>query len=320
MRSLKFMENLVSVATKRHGLSLTAMILISLSLVVFAAFGVSALGVSYASGAKNVANLPIEVKNAWIPAERTKDSMSITLSIDGQSWVLQARGGTVGELLQQRKIAINAPDYTKPSKDTILSSGLVIKVVHVTTALITEESPIPFEIKHVDSEYVYKGREVVKQDGKDGLLKTTFKATYENGVETSRTPVEEVVAEDPVDQVIERGCGGTITTKDGETLHFVMKLNVKATAYTTDGYQYKITATGTLARVGAIAVDPDVIPYGTSLYITSKNGTSWVYGKATAEDTGGAIQGNRVDLFFNTRKECFDFGRKNAVVYILESE
>lgn len=80
---------------------------------------------------------------------------------------------------------------------------------------------------------------------------------------------------------------------------------------------YGITKSGTKARVGTVAVDPTIIPLGTKLYIEYADGTG-AYGYATAEDTGSAIKGYRVDLFFNTYQECIDFGRRRVVVYILE--
>lgn len=92
------------------------------------------------------------------------------------------------------------------------------------------------------------------------------------------------------------------------------KITVTATAYCpcekccgkTDG----ITATGTKATAGrTIAVDPNVIPYGTELII---NGNTYV-----AEDCGGAIKGNDIDVFFNTHEEALNFGRQELTAYIL---
>ncbi|MBR4030800.1 MAG: 3D domain-containing protein, partial [Clostridia bacterium] len=80
---------------------------------------------------------------------------------------------------------------------------------------------------------------------------------------------------------------------------------------------YGITASGMRAQVGVVAVDRRVIPLGTKLYIEAVDG-SWVYGNAIAGDTGGAIKGNRVDLFFDTTAECLQFGRRAARVYILD--
>ena len=64
------------------------------------------------------------------------------------------------------------------------------------------------------------------------------------------------------------------------------------------------------AEPGVVAVDPNVIPLRTKLYVEG-------YGFAIAADVGGAIKGNRIDLFFNTIDECMNYGRKKVKVYIL---
>jgi len=72
-----------------------------------------------------------------------------------------------------------------------------------------------------------------------------------------------------------------------------------------DGY----TAVGTLATAGrTIAVDPNVIPYGTKVII---NGHEYV-----AEDCGGGIKSNRIDIFFDSHQEALNFGVQKAEVFI----
>lgn len=110
---------------------------------------------------------------------------------------------------------------------------------------------------------------------------------------------------------------GMITTPDGEVLTYTHSKVMKATAYNNqDPGCTDYTATGTLCRVGAIAVDPSVIPYGTRMYIVSNDG-KYVYGIAVAEDCGGSIKGDRIDLYFDTTDECWDFGIRNCTVYFL---
>lgn len=72
-----------------------------------------------------------------------------------------------------------------------------------------------------------------------------------------------------------------------------------------------------MAQVGVVAVDPNIIPYGTKLYITSGN---IVYGYAIAGDTGGAAMAGDilVDVFYDTYDECAAFGRRDMTVYIIE--
>lgn len=98
-------------------------------------------------------------------------------------------------------------------------------------------------------------------------------------------------------------------------------ITCEATAYTAAAdecwpYADGLTATGVKCQVGVVAVDPKVIPLKSKLYIETADG-SFVYGYCTAEDTGGAIKGNKVDLAMNTKADCFQFGRRQVKVYIL---
>lgn len=89
-------------------------------------------------------------------------------------------------------------------------------------------------------------------------------------------------------------------------------LTMVATAYTADCYGCSgITAIGRPAGHGIVAVDPNVIPLGTKLYIPG-------YGFAIAGDTGGAIIGNRIDLGFNSLSDALQFGRREVTVYRLK--
>lgn len=109
----------------------------------------------------------------------------------------------------------------------------------------------------------------------------------------------------------------TIIFSDGSKARFRQVINMNTTAYNLFPGSSGYTASGTKARRGAVSVDPSVIPLGTRLYITSPDG--WTdYGLATAEDTGGAIKGNKLDLFYDSYDTCIQFGRRETVVYVLE--
>lgn len=109
--------------------------------------------------------------------------------------------------------------------------------------------------------------------------------------------------------------GNVIMTSSGESYTYVDVMTCSATAYTCEGYVGH-TYSGTLARVGAIAVDPTVIQLGTKMYVVSNDG-QYVYGYCVAEDIGGGIKGNKIDLYFDTYAECWDFGVRMCTVYIL---
>ena len=94
-------------------------------------------------------------------------------------------------------------------------------------------------------------------------------------------------------------------------------ITVEATAYTgsaeENGGWANMTSTGAVPKEGrTIAVDPRVIPYGTRVYIPALGGTY------VAEDCGGAIKGNRIDIFMNTSSKCNAWGRRHIEVQILE--
>jgi len=92
-------------------------------------------------------------------------------------------------------------------------------------------------------------------------------------------------------------------------------LAMAATAYAPgvedNGQWNNLTYTGGTVHKGVVAVDPDVIPLGTNLWVEG-------YGRAVAEDEGGAIKGNRIDLAFNNRQEALDYGIKPVKVYIMK--
>lgn len=94
--------------------------------------------------------------------------------------------------------------------------------------------------------------------------------------------------------------------------------HVKATAYAPgphdNGEWGSLTHMGTTVRPGVIAVDPAVIPLGSRVYIEYPDGTG---AYAVAEDTGGAIKGNRIDIAMSSVDAAYDFGIKNVKVYVL---
>ena len=101
-----------------------------------------------------------------------------------------------------------------------------------------------------------------------------------------------------------------VSTSSAEktSLNVTKTLDVKAYAYTGDG----ITATGTVPKYGTIAVDPSVIPYGTRVYIEELDKVF------TAEDCGGAIKGNTIDIFMTSEAQCNNWGIRNITIQILE--
>lgn len=70
-----------------------------------------------------------------------------------------------------------------------------------------------------------------------------------------------------------------------------------------------VTASGTKAKKGTIAADTSVFPFGTRMRIPG-------YGDGVVEDRGGAIQGNKIDLFFKTHKQALEWGRQTVTIEV----
>lgn len=129
-----------------------------------------------------------------------------------------------------------------------------------------------------------------------------------------RTP-EEIAAEEQAAREREaearHAFGGYVETSRG-AMRYTSVMVMEASAYLpTDGGGAGITATGIPARHGVVAVDPDVIPLGTRVYIPG-------YGIAIAADTGGMIEGDMIDLCMEDYDDAIRFGRRDIDVYILD--
>lgn len=189
-----------------------------------------------------------------------------------------------------------------------------------------DRSKVEHNTKIVYNDEKYVDYEQVVQNGRDGMKKSVYQESYIDGKLISKSLEEEIVFKEPVDKIIEVGTKEyTLATSRGG-FRFDAEFDMVATAYDLsfescgknpgDPY-YGITASGTKAEPGTVAVDPSVIPLGTKLYIASTDGSP-DYGFATALDTGGAIKGNRIDLFMESNSDANNFGIRQVKVYILE--
>ena len=252
----------------------------------------------------------------------------IYINNGGQEIVSNTYGQTVGELLEGINLQLNEGDAIDVSLDTVTYDGMVLNIDRWTTATEYVYEEVPFETEYVQTNKMLKGDEKVATEGVNGELKHTATVTYFNGQEVSREIVATEQTIEPVNQVIKQGTfeaekgkltikDGVIVTADGEVYTYKKTMQVKATAYThTDKGCDMITATGTTVHWGTVAVDPKLIPYGTKMFIVSNDG-KYVYGLSAAEDCGGSIKGNRIDLYMPTTSQCFSFGVRNCTVYFI---
>ncbi|MBE6929116.1 MAG: DUF348 domain-containing protein [Ruminococcaceae bacterium] len=254
--------------------------------------------------------------------------LDLTIDVDGKRIELRTDGGTVSEALAKAGVTLGSRDILSCEAGDEVYAGMQLRITRVTGKQETKDVLIKYEIQEVPNDRMMVGETIVLTEGINGSLRETWEVEYHDGVEVNRTLTSSVVTKEPTTAVVETGTyvlptvneeSKTLSFDDGTVLNYSKKLNVGATAYTCEGKSFNITKTGTTARFGAIAVDPRVIPLNSKLYVQAPDGT-WFYGVCTAEDTGGKIKGNRIDLYFDTLKECYSFGYRKAVVYIIEEE
>lgn len=243
---------------------------------------------------------------------------------DGEVKV-QSYNTTVKNILKDANINLGWKDFSKPGLDETLKANARINVFQVEEKLRVEQVAIPYETETITNIRLDKGIQNILQEGKEGFKRSHIKDIFINGELSSSVIILDTIASEPQARVIEKGANDVVSTSRGDT-QFREAMVMSATAYDLsyastgkrpgDRY-YGITASGTTARPGTVAVDPRVIPLGTKLYVESLDGTN-DYGFAIAEDKGSAIKGKKIDLFFNSNRSAMNFGRRNVKVYILK--
>lgn len=227
---------------------------------------------------------------------------------------------TVADFLSQQDIKLGKLDRVEPKLDETVKENDVIKVIRVEKVTDVVEEPIGYAVVTKKDDSLKKGSEKVLEKGQDGLLKKEFEITRENGKEISRKLLSEEKVKESKDHIVAVGTKVsqpvTKVASRGETNEYSGKeMYVSSTAYTAGCNGCSgVTATGLdlKANPGAkvIAVDPSVIPLGTKVYVEG-------YGYAVASDTGSAIKGNKIDVFFSSKSDAYRWGRKQVKIRVL---
>lgn len=259
-------------------------------------------------------------------------NQEITVDNCGELIHVNTFGETVGALLTRLDIPTGGCFRVSAPLDMPTSDGLLVQIQCLVDREEVRLETVAYQTRYCQYPGLPEGQEEVIVAGSDGQKRIVEMVSYVNYNEQSRTLVTESVLREPVDRIVVVGTGtegklnkkapaigdGVIILPTGEILTYGSTGTFKATAYThTDAGCDMITATGTTVRIGTVAVDPRVIPYGTRMYIVSNDG-KYIYGLSAAEDCGGGIKGNRLDLYFPTTSECFQFGVRGCTVYFLD--
>ncbi|NLJ72115.1 MAG: DUF348 domain-containing protein [Syntrophomonadaceae bacterium] len=242
-------------------------------------------------------------KNTEITVTR---AFKVKVIADGEIVEVISAPISVKDAIKLANFTLNDKDIVKtvPTEKTIPNQE--IEVIRVTEQEVQQEENIPYETEKTLDNSLERGLTKTVTKGQNGVALNTIKVTYHNDEEVKREVLKSEIKSEPKNQVIALG-NLTSVSRGGQAFDFREAMQVQASAYTYTGNR---TATGKDPAVGMVAVDPNVIPLGTRLYIEG-------YGYAVAADTGGSIKGNRIDLFMEDRNQCLSWGRRNVKLYVL---
>jgi 3D (Asp-Asp-Asp) domain-containing protein len=248
----------------------------------------------------------------------------VKLTLNGKVKNVSTFKSNVGEFLKEQNIKYDKDDKINVDLDSKLKDGINLEVIDVKSKTVEEYKDVAFEVEIIEDKDLLKGESEVIQEGKSGKNELVYNLTYHNDKKVDKKFVKEVTFKEPVNKIIRKGVKEEevfIASSRGESRNKSIEnissksssssdgthMRVEATAYTGHG----TTSTGTTPRWGTIAVDPSIIPYGTRVYIP-QFGREFI-----AEDCGGAIKGNKIDIFMNDKGSVYNWGRKHIDIYIV---
>ncbi|WLR48470.1 ubiquitin-like domain-containing protein [Halobacillus litoralis] len=271
---------------------------------------------------------------------KVQQAFQVTVNDGGKSEAVWTTASTVDELLQKEGITLNELDELNLNEEEELSSDKKVMITRVEKVTDIVEEEVDFTVETKKDHSLPKGEKKVVSNGEKGLITKEYEVILKNGEEASRELVEETVEQESKTEVVALGTkvekkataaassssnsssssrsssSQASTTVSRNDTSGAKTLYMHATAYTANCAGCSgITATGINLKANpnkkVVAVDPNVIPLGSRVWVEG-------YGYAIAGDTGGAINGNRIDLFVSSRSEALKFGSRNVKVKILD--
>ena len=298
----------------------------------------------------------IAMSGAGVMAMNTKvNNVEITLS-DGYKLTVLTSKRNVAEILKDNNILVNEDEKVSPKQNENITEECKIVISNkskqeiqiakvsesgiettldsllkayddVVEKIEVKKEEIPFEtIKKDISDGAKTTKNKVLQEGENGIKEITYKIKYQNNTEIKRTKISEKVIKKPVDKIVQvrsnvisrssdsiRGSDLPSTSTKSESSKGKTKI-YKITAYCSCakccGKSNGITACGRKAKAGRTIAAPRGFSFGTKLSI---NGKTYV-----VEDRGGAIKGNRIDLYVNSHSEALRWGVKYLPVKVID--
>jgi 3D (Asp-Asp-Asp) domain-containing protein len=245
----------------------------------------------------------------------------VTFDFYGEPKEVWSTAHTVEGFLAERGISLGKADVVTPELSTEVKDSNKIEVTHIRYETVKEEFIVDHQTIRKEDSSMLQGQEKIVVEGNDGKGVHLFHVTYTNGVETKRKLVATEVIEEKRNKVVAAGTKASVSRGSYVFAPGKVLENVILTAYAAGpdhtgkspgDPQYGMTRSGTQVKEGrTIAVDPNVIPLGTWVYIEG-------IGLRRAEDTGGAVKGKKIDVYYDSDATAKSFGLKRGyTVYVI---
>ena len=247
-----------------------------------------------------------------------KKAFPVTVKDDGVERIVWTVSTSVTDFLDSADIHIGDLDRVEPTLNEQLTKDTLLTITRVEKDIDVVEEPIAYETIKRNDNTLALGKEKITTEGANGIVSKKYELIKENGKVVSKKLISETVVKEKINQVITVGTKPQVKSVS-HVKKKARKTNdeyyVTATAYTVDcdGCSGK-TAVGIDLHKNpnqkVIAVDPSLIPLGTKVYVEG-------YGYAVAGDTGGAINGNKIDVYVPTSAEAHNWGVKKVKIKVI---
>ena len=310
---------------KKDSASISIMKIIGVSLILILIFGVSVMATEI-----DIKSVEVTMANGYkMNVITTKSNVSQILADNNIIVKSDERVSPDldSQITDENKIVITNKSEQEVQIAKISENGIETTLDEILKSyspiiekIVVEQEAIPFEtITKDSSEGSSDTRNKVIRQGEEGLKEITYKVRYQNEEEIERTKISEAILKEPVDKIVQVQKNATSRASSSRTNISTTNISnegttkiFKVTAYCscakccgkTTGY----TASGTKATAGRTVAASAQFAYGTKLVI---NGKEYV-----VEDRGGAIKGNKIDIYMNSHAEALAWGVKYLPVQV----